>query len=366
MNSTKESTSEKSVLNANSFSSLYAYPGKSSVPASELNVPVSLGPTGKAKQHFYLYCNTMQLQIARHLERKHPNESLVKNFTRFDVRSEKRREAITIIRKKGDFMHNTSTTLNKGHVIAVRRCQVGKKKTAAQLVNCSRCTGFYAINNLRHHYANCTKSNSGRTRSVLQNAAQKLSQVHQVASHKMRHVILPVLRQNDEITEVVKYDRLIILYGNLLSVKHKLPHQEAMIRGFLRLLGRLVLALREITKKHQSDHKISELADAFHPKHFNDVLKGVNTVARFDEETQKYASPSTASALGTAIRKCSEILKCKYIIDQCPYSPAKNHCKAWKFSNRTGKMQELTENILIFSLCPAKKERDSNGWKLAN
>lgn len=39
----------------------------------------------------------------------------------------------------------------------------------------------------------------------------------------------------------------------------------------------------------------------------------MNIVAGFNEETQIHEAPSVASGLGTAIRKCSVILKCEYI-----------------------------------------------------
>lgn len=303
LNSTQEST-----INLSTFSSLYARPGKSGIPAAGLEVLSSKGKTGKSKVHFCYYCHTMQLSIARHLERLHADEPLVKKFMSLKKKSNERKKQISIIRKKGDFLHNTSNDHNKGFIITVRRSQVGREKAAEDIINCPKCYGFYTNNNIRHHYAMCSESSASNTRSILQNAARKIGRVHVDASYKMRHQILPFLRNNDEITNIIRYDRLIILYGNFLSIKHKKEQQDNLIRAQLRLLGRLVSALKGI------DNKIEDLAEAFHPTMFNNVLEAVNVVAQFNERNQKYGSPSTASAIGTALRKCSKILKCEYII----------------------------------------------------
>lgn len=309
-NTTTDRTSaEGSNLNTSSFSSTFAKPGKSAIPATGLKVPMSLGKSGKSKGHYCYFCNIMQMNFARHVERIHANESLVKLFTSLRKKSIERLRVIAVIRKLGDFVYNTDENHNKGFFIPVRRCQQGKELTAEDFVNCPKCSGFYTRNNIRHHYAECSQSTkSTGTRSLLQNAARKLGRIHKDANYKMRHAIVPVLKKNCEVTNVIRYDRLIILFGNLLSIKYKRSHQDAMIRSQLRLLGRLVLSLRKINRS------IEELADAFHPSFFEDVLKAVNDVAAFDETTQRYGSPSTATAIGTALKKCSLILKCEYIV----------------------------------------------------
>lgn len=250
LNSTQESTDQKSQPNT-SFSYLCVLSKKSAVPSSNLQVLPSLGKSGKSKQHFCCFCSTLQLQIARHLTKCHKDEPAVKNFMSMKKNTNEKRKAIGVLRKKGDFIYNTSEDHNKGFLITVRRPQLKLKKTAEEFVNCPKCYGFYTRNNIRHHYAECTQSNSSNARCILQNAARQIGRVHQDASFKMRHKILPVL-QNDEITSIIRYDRLIILFGNLLSVKHKKPQQDNMIRSQLRLLARFVLELKQIVKSRNS------------------------------------------------------------------------------------------------------------------
>lgn len=238
------------------------------MPTTGMQVLTSLGKTGKSKHHFCYYCKTMQLSIARHLERKHSKEELVKNFTSLQKRSEERRKLIDVIRKKGDFLHNTDKNYNQGYLITVRRVQDGKKNSE-DMVKCPNCYGFYVQDNMRHHYPECTGSKLRGSRTMLQEACRKLRRVHQDASYKMVHTILPILRKNCQVTSTVKFDRLIILFGNWICVKYKKPHQDDMIRSQLRLLGNLVVVLRNL------DSQIQELADVFYPKRFDIFLKAV-------------------------------------------------------------------------------------------
>ena len=66
------------------------------------------------------------------------------------------------------------------------------------------------------------------------------------------------------------------------------------------------------TLLQESKRKLQRL----HPTLFEYVLSAVNDVDGFDDETQTYRKAYNASSLGTAIRKCGEILKVEYIISQ--------------------------------------------------
>lgn len=63
----------------------------------------------------------MQTKIARHLELKHKNEEDVQTFLSFPKKSQERREAISRIRKKGNFKFNTRAGINDGSMIVIRR-----------------------------------------------------------------------------------------------------------------------------------------------------------------------------------------------------------------------------------------------------
>ena len=189
----------------------------------------------------------------------------------------------------------------------VRRPSVRFEETSADYTCYPGCKGSYVTSSFRHHYSRCWGRKDLPSRTLLQEAATKARCVHQDASWKMRTRILPVLTKNSIVTNIVKYDRWIILYGNLLCARYNHTHQDEMIRSHLRLLGRLVIALRGIHKD------IVDLVSAFHPSKFDVVYEAINAVDRYNEQTEKYESPSNVTASGTSIRKCSEILKCEFI-----------------------------------------------------
>jgi len=89
----------------------------------KLIVPVTTSEKGKIKKHFCLFCKTLQTKFARHLQLKHKNEEEVKKFIYLPKRNKERIKIIDILRKRGNFLHNTRPELNSGILIASRQRQ---------------------------------------------------------------------------------------------------------------------------------------------------------------------------------------------------------------------------------------------------
>ncbi|XP_033222501.1 uncharacterized protein LOC117176366 [Belonocnema kinseyi] len=231
------------------------------------------------------------------------------SFMLYPAKSKERGKLIDAIRKKGDAVYNSDADYNKGNLITVRRVQLGQTKTAADFENCPECDGSYAKSNIRHHYPKCTGRPPTSSRTLLQEARRKVQRFHQDAYSKMRSRILTILNAG-EISAVIRYDRLIILHGNLMSVRHKEHHQDVLISATLRLGARFLVTLRSVEKN------VVDLASAFNPTLFEKVMMAINIVGEFNEEKQTYNKPSNASNLGTVLRKCGEILIMEYIISQ--------------------------------------------------
>lgn len=244
-------------------------PGNSACDESELTAELSQGPKGNNKKNFCVFCHTLQSKIARHLENKHHNEDQVKDFLNLPKGCTERLHKIAIIRKEGNFIFNATKEYNHGKMITVRRPTQKTKQNGTNFVNCCYCNGFYARNNLRHHAQQCNENEKSSSRNILQNARRALGRYHPETSRKMRIEILPVL-QEDEITKAIRYDRAIILYGNSMCKRQVHQHQNIYIRGHLRLLGRLVLALRN------RNSEINTLADAYAPQFYRIVIEALN------------------------------------------------------------------------------------------
>ena len=188
-------------------------PGNSGCDKREQMPEKSRGPKGGQKKNFCFYCKTQQSKIVRHLENKHSDQIEVKKFMSLPVKSNEQREYIAKIRKKGNFLFNVNSDWNNGKLIPVRRPPKNEKRLGQNFVPCAKCRGFYSKNNIRHHYRQCTKSKGITTRNVLSLARQVVGRIHPSASLILRRDVFPILR-DDNTTRTVRYDELLILYGN--------------------------------------------------------------------------------------------------------------------------------------------------------
>ncbi|KYN00576.1 hypothetical protein ALC62_08645 [Cyphomyrmex costatus] len=274
----------------------------------DLFVEMSQGRKGDKKSNFCVYCNTMQTKIARHLELKHSKEEAVIKFLLLPKGSHERKTMIGNIRKKGNFEFNTNADLNNGFMNVVRRPNNRTMQNGSNFLPCPKCKGFYTKRNLRHHFRYCTNKKD-TSRSVLHLARSTAKSAHNRASVKLRTRIIPILRQ-DVIRDLIRFDLLLILYGNYLCKRHRLQHQDDYIRSQLRLLARYLLILKEI------EPDIKELKMLFDPKYFDIAIKAVNIIAnKYDEKTETYGVSFNALSLGTMLKKLCQVLITKYIME---------------------------------------------------
>ncbi|XP_073842168.1 uncharacterized protein [Musca autumnalis] len=259
-----------------------------------LIIPVS---QNKCKQHFCVFCKTLQCAISRHFFLKHRNEDLIKKAMRLPKQSKERSKIIESLRKEGDFLHNTSRDQNSGILIVARRQRQTTNYNADDYICCPKCKGFYGKFAARLHLRKCVKTKNSRTNFI---EGRKLTQyVHPVANQNMKTSIFPVL-MNDEITRALRYDELIIKYGNRLS--EKLPHarHHEQIRGSLRLLGRFKLELIKLAPD------ITEMKDIFTPSLFDRIREAFRKTAKWDNK-QGFATPAVAAHLSSLIKNCAKL-----------------------------------------------------------
>ena len=269
---------------------------------------LSHGEKGGQKKNFCFHCKKVQSKIARHLESKHSEKEEVKKFLSLPKKNIERQKIIAGIRKKGNFLFNVNEQLNGGKLIPVRRPNQKEKRPGQNFVPCSKCRGFYARNNIRHHYPRCSKKKQNNARNVLIEARKITGRIHECAPLILRRKFFPVLR-DDNITRIIKYDKLVILFGNQLCKKLRHAHQYDEIRAHLRRLGRYLEAIR------QTDPTITDLASTFDPKYYNEAIDAVNVIAELDPNTQQYKKPSVAAALGSALKKLGLIMESECIKD---------------------------------------------------
>lgn len=249
----------------------------------------------EAKKLFCMFCYKFQSKFARHIEKVHADKEEVKKFISLPKRCKERKQIIDSIKKQSQFAFNTNSILNDGELIVCRRPNQNKK-TATDYQVCQHCKGFFSKTNLRHHAKKCFSYCGTKNRTLFVTGKKVLGRIHSEASNILRNEIFPVLRE-DDVVRNIRYDRLIILYGNKMCSKYRLHHQQEMIRANLRLLGRFLVALKD------KNRDILEFADMYDPQYYDIAVSGINVVAGFNEISNTFEAPSTAYNLGSLIKK---------------------------------------------------------------
>ncbi|CAD6208865.1 GSCOCG00010690001-RA-CDS, partial [Cotesia congregata] len=77
----------------------------------------------------------------------------------------------------------------------------------------------------------------------------------------MRHKILPYMKLTEHV-KLIRYDLLIILFGNEECTKYRKRNLAQMIRAKLSLIARFLLFIKKI------EVSITDFASIYDPKHY--------------------------------------------------------------------------------------------------
>lgn len=124
--------------------------------------------------------------------------------------------------------------------------------------------------------------------------------IHSNASSILRNKIFPILK-DDEVTRVIRYDSLMILYGNKMSIKYRHQYQEDMIRARLRLMGRFLIALKKIQPA------ITDFSSLYDPRFYDNCISAVRMTTGYNREDNTYGAPSVAGGMGTHLKQIGNI-----------------------------------------------------------
>lgn len=203
---------------------------------------VLLTDAGK-KRHFCMYCNTFQSKIARHLERVHASELEVQKFKCLPKGTAERRKIIETLRRRGDFYFNVDNTRNDGELLVERRSKNIYSKLPSDYTACPKCKAFILKYTSRHHSRKCIGPKTKDTRAIPVLGRAVIGRIHSEANSILRLRVFPVLKE-DDIVRLIRYDELIIAFGNQQCEKYKASeHHDSMIRQKLRRIGRLLQIL---------------------------------------------------------------------------------------------------------------------------
>ncbi|CAG5073094.1 Protein of unknown function, partial [Cotesia congregata] len=201
--------------------------------------------------------------------------------------------------RKGDFKIFTDASLNKGVIIPARRPASPSKAKAEFFATCANCKGVYTKTNLRHHFAQCT-NNEISVKGVLKKARITVDRIHERASEVLRQKVIPCMKE-DAVLRCIRYDLLIMLYGNDLCLRHRQPYMHRLIRANLRLCGRFLIHVKEL------DPKISDFSSLYDPSKYYFLLNAIDTFAGVNESTGHYHKAGKATEIAKHINKIGDI-----------------------------------------------------------
>ncbi|KAK0166570.1 hypothetical protein PV327_004064 [Microctonus hyperodae] len=253
------------------------------------------------KNDFCIYCKKLVTQFGRHLLTKdHRNEEDVKLFMKYPRKSTIRKQLISKIQRKGNFLHNTNPDYNTGILITARRQQSNSKNNSQDYIVCTHCQGSFSKRTIRLHYEKCNTNHRKGVREISAMGRRMSAYVHASANYTLKKVIIPGMH-DDAVTRAIKYDELIILAGNQFCESYTRDQHVELIRGHLRLLGRLKLAM--IAK----NPAIEELNEMFDTKNYQIFKDAIRSVAQYDVKKRVYGAPANATMLGTLVKKLGKI-----------------------------------------------------------
>ncbi|KAJ8043636.1 hypothetical protein HOLleu_10822 [Holothuria leucospilota] len=257
------------------------------------------------RQNYCIYCNKSFSKLPRHFESKHSREIEVAQILSKTKGSKERKWMWSVLENKGNHVHNTQV-LSKGQGTLVPAMRQSCSTSANDYLPCEHCLGYYIRHDLWKHKKRCPSlklkgvdPSKGRT----QGRSALLLPFPITSSEAFSHHVLGKMN-SDEIGLIVRQDDLILKFGLRMFMKLSEPHQYQYISQKMRMLGRLVLTMREL-----SGSSISSLEDAVCPRQFKNVTEAVRHVAGFDPVKKLYQTPSLALKIGHSLKACAAILK---------------------------------------------------------
>eukprot|EP00745_Piridium_sociabile_P041488 TRINITY_DN8204_c0_g1_i1.p1 TRINITY_DN8204_c0_g1~~TRINITY_DN8204_c0_g1_i1.p1 ORF type:complete len:792 (-),score=157.14 TRINITY_DN8204_c0_g1_i1:193-2568(-) len=255
------------------------------------------------KQHSCKFCQKLVIKMSDHLERVHGSEPEVARVSAMRKGSAERRRAWGKLVNEGDFEHNFLViSANKGTLIPKYRSQNDRK--VVDLVPCSVCKGMYKRTLLGKHIQVCGTKHGvsvpkkGKTAVI---EGQLLTSTSNEMNPLFFRKVIGKMK-DDEIKRSVLKDSLILKYGlRLFMRKDHEEHTPNHISQRMRNLAMVVIALKE--------KQINSLAEALSARNMDTLIKAVQKICAFDENTNTFGKGSKALKIGYSLKRCSSVLK---------------------------------------------------------
>lgn len=208
-----------------------------------------------------------------------------------------------MIRKRGNFQHNGDVFLIQEQLYQ-QEGLILETGISLDYISCSSCFELYSKLTIRKHFRICNEASLPGKSNILILGRRVETDISPKASHILKSQIFPVLRE-DIYTMPLRYEELLIKFGNQMCINYPKVHNYHMIRNKIRHVGKVMHEMKKI------DNTIHQFTDIFTPRQYDNVIKSIQIVAGLHSSGQHFKSHSTASAAGTVLKKCAKF----YITD---------------------------------------------------
>ncbi|XP_060875396.1 uncharacterized protein LOC132952418 [Metopolophium dirhodum] len=272
----------------------------------------------KDKRVYCIFCENLQTNFPRHVERKHALETEVRSFILLPKKSKERLRQLELLKNKGNFHYNkTILEKKKGSLI------VGRRPTSSEKV---------AVND----YLPFTKRRNVQSQCAM--LLQDTDDFKQLTAEVFIHM------KYDNISFTAQNDKLICAFGARLLKNHREQHLKTYISQRMRQISKLLLILRTLVPE------LKNLEDFLVPQYFKTIVNAAKEISGYNETENSYIHPSIALKLGHTILQCADIIECQSIIQgssQDKINKIKNFVtvfqKEWKFSISSNACQDLSK-----------------------
>ncbi|KAL1276722.1 hypothetical protein QQF64_036345 [Cirrhinus molitorella] len=261
------------------------------------------------KKQYCVYCQKPYSKIARHLEFVHRNELEVAKAFSFDKGSKERRVRLSLLKNKGNFAYNAKVSKSRnGEMVACRRPK--EVKYSYDFAHCVHCQGLYKRMTLWRHIRRCPQNPKNKKSKIGQKRDQSINSLTHPPPADVSRSLWTIACEmvNDEVSDVVRNDRYILLLGE--QMYNRLQSQlrrNNYIKQKMREVARLLITARSLTPMHNME-------DFIQPRNFPHVIKTVRAVAGFSEETNTCKIPPLALKLIHSLVKVANSMKCNALM----------------------------------------------------
>ena len=262
------------------------------------------------KLHCCVFCSKLYYRISRHLK-THRKEDEIKVLKQISSIKDRRKE-LDRLRLRGDFLHNQKVIEENNGQLIVARCPSENDRAykLSDFTPCEYCKGYFIRWELWRHQVSCQfkppkkdlrKRNRPQRNSVIFMESSKQKPIDETFLEDIvsRMII-------DDVSMAVRHDSIAMKYGELTYTKlSKDKSKKSTVSSDLRLLGRLILAMRLQTGKQ--DFYLSEFLKV---KYFDDLIKVAHNLADIDQTKDQahFNKPSVGQKIGRLLTRCCIVL----------------------------------------------------------